>query len=304
LHLAKGGLISNESNNADIIDAFASTVPQVLGVVDRVNLVTGFDYAFTPVFPNLYKVSVIVIGTATQPSPFAGSNVEVDLSYNDTFGRQDAPDIVSAVTNDGPGGVIYPIFAISDPISVFTSFTTFAVPGSILPVSWFVAATTGGTGSVAYGATITQTSTGAHAIFYGYISIGGTSPSMVYGPVTGVDDGSVWHSGTATLTPTASPTAGTGFFGPGSGVEAIQGGTGAFALQLNIPTGAGTTLYVGPHVSGVPDIPSGIVRVAGPAPNATNAWIDQVNGGVLIPTSAPILQTFSYNLHVRIEESL
>jgi hypothetical protein len=255
----------------------------VQGLFDAVNSVVGDTFSFQPLVNNVYKVSVVMIGTATSPSPFSGSAVQASLTYDDTFGAQSLV-LNSVTTNDGPSGVTYPVFATTAaPMVITTAFTTYAIAGQVLTTSSFVSGAFSGT-AMPYGTTMTQATSGATAEFYGSFNNGGLA--MVYRVLTGTDGGQEWTSGTAHFTPSGSPTPTTGLFGASGGVLQ-QAVTGATASELSLLVGTGTE-YVGPGITG------------GTA-DATHAWIDLVSGGVLIPSATPVLQTFSYNLHIRIE---
>lgn len=286
-----------------------SPIAQALAAIDtalvatastnQLGIVTGFDFSYTPPSPNLYDIAIVIQGTAAMPAAFAQSALEVDLSYNDTAGPQLAPAILTALTNGSPEAVVFPVFAVPGaPINVFTSFTTYGVPGTLPANPWNVQATRGGVGTAAYGAILHQAVTNSTAFFYGYITNANFSGYMFYNRLTGADDFThLWTdpvSGQTFLPVQSSQGQGT-FSGPGT--NAIQFVTGAFGAELNVPT---TTWYLGPHISGTPDQPSNIVRIPGPTPNATAAWYDATGGGIFVPSSAPILQVFSYNLHVRV----
>jgi len=129
---------------------------------------------------------------------------------------------------------------------------------------------------------------------------------MIYTVLTGVDDGTdKWTDPVSgqTFTPTAPPTAAT-FTGPGFGVSMVQFVTGANGLEMTVP--AAPKMYLGPHVSGTPDLPSGHIAIPGPAPSTTHnyGWYDPVNGGVFVPTLAwtdvSTRVVFPYNTHIRI----
>jgi hypothetical protein len=305
LGMELGGIPNAVANALMLIDAYSASVYSVVAATDQINIVAGYDFTFTPTVVDVSKVDVIIVGTLAQPAAFAGSALNVDLQYNDTFGRVLAPDIIGATDDAVPGNIVYPVFATSaGPVNVFTSFVTFGVPGALPSNAWYCPVTITGTGA-AYGATLTQANPngGCTAFFYGVESLGGVPGNLLYTVLTGTDDfdttGPVFIDAVSGTHYTAAGAKAVGTFtGPGFGVSMTQFVTGAFGGEMNIPT---TNLYLGPRISGVADIPSGIVHIPGPVPDATHGWYDPVNGGVFIPTHAPILQTFSYDLHIRLE---
>ena len=269
----------------------------VQGQSDNTDQTAGLEYSFTPDLDGIYSITLVATGIAPQ-SVFPGALLNCDVAYTDNAGPQYLDAVVQLSDSLQPAQILSPIYVKGgDPITVSSSYVTFAVSGSVLPTSWYIPGTASGT--IAYGATITQASTGATATYYGIFSLGGNPGNMVYGPVTGTDNGTVWHSGAATFTPNSYPSQATGFYGPGGGV-ATQCVTLAQGPEQNIPTGSDIVMYLGPHVTGIPDEPSGHVAVPGTPPDATHAWVDNVNGGVLIPTSNAVRFTFPYNLHIRI----
>jgi hypothetical protein len=283
-----------------------AAVPIVQGQVDFVDLTAGQGYEFTPLAEGVYALTIV--GTAIAPQgPLSNAQVNIDVSYTDNAGAEYDDAIVSIQDTLEASSILYPLYALpTAPITVFSSYVTFGVAGALPANVWNMTVTLGGTGTAAYGATLHQATSGATAFYYGSgISLGGQPGFMIYTVLSGTDgsdSGYVWTDPVSgqTFTPTSATSAGT-FYGPGT--NATQFVTGASGPEMNIPT---TEMYLGPHISGVGDVPSGYIDVPGTPPSATHnyAWYDPVSGGVFIPTAAwtgtgPRV-VFPYNLHIRI----
>ena len=278
----------NVAENFVLVDALAvSLLPA--GIGDFTGLVAGQGFSLTPVTAGVYQV--VIVGTSIPPQiPFTAAQMTFNVAYTDNAGPQYTDGAVTISDNLLPKTVTSTIFALpTAPITIYSSFVTFGVAGALPANNWNTQVTLGGTGTAAYGATLHQTTSGATAFYYGVVAIGGPSSYLIYTVLTGVDDGThKWTDSVSgqTFTPLYAGTqvAGT-FTPPGIGVNMAQFVTGAFGPELNSPT---TIMYLGPHVSGVANLPSGYLSVPGPAPSLTHnyAWYDPIGGGVFVPTAA------------------
>lgn len=281
----------------------------VIGNFDFMNLTAGQAVSFTPLITGIY--SLIIVATAVPPEGvFPQAQVNFDVAYTDNAGLEYNDDVVQILDDLKAENISESIYALTSAnITVNSSYVTFGVAGAKPANSWQVAVTLGGTGTAAYGATLHQTTSGATAFYYASgINLGGVPGFMLYTVLTGVDDGTdKWTDPVSgqTFTPTAPPVVNT-FTGAGFGVNMVQFVSGAFGLEMGPASGPTTVMHLGPHVSGVPDIPSGYIDLVGPAPSTTHnyAWYDPVNGGVFVPTAAwtdvATRVVFPYNEHVRV----
>ena len=339
---APGCVYDRRTTGMSAILNLTAAVPIVQGQGDFLDLTTGYGYSFTPLMEGIYAITIVATSIAPQGTFPAGVSPQVnfDVTYTDHAGVEYNDGIVSIVDNLQSGQILNPIYSLaSEPITIFSSYVTFGIAGklaspfvlkgtgSTTPNSVVAPATATGPGA-AYGATLTQTNPdgGCTAFFFGYItdtSIGlaANGPILLYTVLSGTDDfgtsGGDWvdaASGTS-YSSNGSISAG-GFFGAGSGVRMFQFVTYARGLENNNPTpspdpSVAATLYLGPHVSGVPDIPSGYIDIPNNHPSTTHAyaWFDEIDGGVFVPTAAWVTSlpttdgprvVFPYNEHIRI----
>jgi hypothetical protein len=284
-----------------------AAAPIVQGQSDFMNVSVGKGYSFTPLIPGVFAITIVATAVAPQ-GVFPPALLNVDVGYTDNAGAEYDDAIIEISDNLQPGSTLTPIFALAgDPITIYSSFVTFGMAGSVVASPSNVIGVYVGT--IAYGATITQATSGATATFYGIFNVQGNPVTMVYKKLSGTDLshlGYAWGDGLGnSFTPPNNATVQTGTF-TGLGLTMTQAVTGAFGPEMAVPT---TVLYVGPHISGVPDIPSGNVEVPGTPPSLTNAyaWVETGTngyGGVFIPsaawTDAATRVTYPYNLHIRI----
>ena len=303
LQLSTEDMPAQLANNFVILDnAIGTTAGE-----DLLDNLTGQLFSYQPLISGLFNL-VIVATSINPPGPYAPAQVSVNVAYTDNAGPEFNDAVVEIADNNQPGSINEAIFAvISAPITVNSSYVTFGIAGALPSNAWWLPVATAGSGAV-YGATLHQATSLATARFYGVVSLGGVSGNLIYTVLTGVDgsnSGYVWTDPVSgeTFTPSASTTAAT-FTGPGFGVDMTQFVTGSFGPEMDsAPT---TVLHIGPQVSGVPNLPSGRIIVAGPAPSLTHAyaWYDPVNGGVFVPTNpwtdVATRIVFPYNYHVRI----
>ena len=285
-----------------------AAVVLVQGQIDYTDLTAGQGYSFSPLAEGIYAITIVATSIAPVGTYPAGVDPQVnfDLSYTDHAGAEYNDAVVSILDNLNAESIINPVYALpSAPITIYSSYVTFGVAGTV-PTSSYVIGTHVGT--IAYGATITQATSGATASFYGIFSVAGNPNTMVYKLLTGTDlsrFGYAWSDGLGnSFTPPNNATVQPGSFtGPGTGVVMTQAVTGAYGLEMNAPT---TEMYLGPHVQGVADSPSGYVDIPGtpPSPTVAYAWVDSGNGGVFLPTAAWSDSTtrvvFPYNAYYRI----
>jgi hypothetical protein len=303
LRLSIEGLSSQLANNFVILD---QAVPAV-DAEDLTGLITGALFSYQPLISGLFNI--VIVATAIAPQGiYPPAQVSVSVSYTDNAGPEFNDEVVVISDTLQPSSVNEAVFALSTaPITVNSSYVTFGIAGAKPANAWQAPVTLGGSGTAAYGATIYQATSGATAFYYGSgISLGGVPGFMLYTVLTGVDDGvHTWTDVVSgqTFAPTSAPVAGT-FTGPGFGVNMIQFVTGSFGPEMDaVPT---TVMHLGPQISGVPNLPSGRVIIAGAEPSLTHnyAWYDPVNGGVFVPTvpwtDVATRMVFPYNLHVRI----
>lgn len=303
LQLSTEDMPSQLANNFVILDnAIGTTAGD-----DLLDNITGQLFSYQPLISGLFNI--VIVATAVSPQiSFTQAQVNFNVSYTDHAGPEFNNGVVAITDNLQPASINEAIYALtSAPITVNSSYVTFGIAGALPNNVWNTnAAFTGGTGTIAYGATMHQAVSGATAFFYGTnISLGGVLPFTIYTVLSGVDDGShVWTDPVSgqTLTPNGV-SAGT-FTGPGFGVNMTQFVTGAFGAEMDsVPT---TVLHLGPQVSGVPNLPSGRVIIAGPSPSLTHnyAWYDPVNGGVFVPTNPwtdlATRLVFPYDFHIRV----
>jgi hypothetical protein len=297
---------ANTQQNFQSLD---NLISPVLKKYDFTGLLAGQGISYVQPTEGMYNVAIVA--TSIPPlGPFSPAQVDVAVSYTDNAGPEYNDATLNVIDDGQPASINEAIFAVKiPPITVYSSYVTFGVTGALPNNAWYCPVTVTGPGA-AYGATLTQSnpSGGCTARFYGVVSLGGVAGYLLYTVLTGTDDfdttGPIFVdavSGTQ-YTSTGAKAAGT-FTGPGFGVNMVQFVSGAFGIEMNVPT---TTMYLGPHVSGTPDLPSGFIAVAGTAPSTTQAyaWYDPVNGGVFVPsapwTDAATRVVFPYNLHVRI----
>jgi hypothetical protein len=308
LQLALFDMSTEVAQNFVILD---NAVPVAVND-DIMHNVTGKGFSFQPLISGVYNI-VLVATSINPPGPYAPAQVNFDVAYTDNAGPEYNDAVVSITDNNEPASINEAIFALSTaPITIFSSYVTFGVAGALPANAWWLPVTLGGSGTAAYGATLHQATSGATAKYYGVVALGGVPGNMIYTVLTGVDGsntGYVWADPISgqTFTPGGSTTAGT-FTGPGFGVPMTQFVTGAYGQEMDPASGPVGVMHIGPHVSGVADIPSGYIDIPGTAPSLTTnyAWYDPVNGGVWQPTAtwtdAATLIVFPYNFHIRVTQ--
>jgi hypothetical protein len=308
LQLALDNMSAETAQNFIILDNAVGTT----GLYDAVDNLTGQLFSYQPLISGLFNI-VIVATSINPPGPYLPAQVNFNVSYTDNAGPEFNDGVVVITDNNQPASINEAIFAtIAAPITINSSYVTFGIAGALPANAWSCPVTVTGPGA-AYGATLTQSNPngGCTARFYGVVSLGGVAGQLLYTVLTGTDDfdttGPVFIDAVSGTHYTAAGAKAVGTFtGPGFGVDMVQFVTGAFGPEMDPASGPTTVMHLGPQLSGVPNLPSGRIIVAGPAPSLTQnyAWYDPVNGGVFVPTNpwtdVATRIVFPYNFHIRV----
>jgi hypothetical protein len=325
---APGCVYGHTRTGQQAILNLTAAVPIVQGQADFIGLTAGQGYTFTPLSEGVYAITIVATAIAPQGA-FPAAQVNFDVTYTDHAGVEYNDRIVSITDNLQAGQILNPVYALpTGSISIYSSYVTFGVAGALAspltlkgsgsstPNCWVAPIGTVTGSGAAYGATLTQTNPdgGCTAFFLGYITdptipIASGGPVLLYTVLSGTDDfstsGGPWVDSVSGTSYASGGTISAGAFHfPQAGdVNMRQFVTGAYGVEMNTPA---TEMYLGPHVSGVADSPSGYIDIPGTPPSATHnyAWYDEIYGGIFVPTAAwtgigPRV-VFPYNFHVRV----